>query len=304
MTISVSIVIPTYHRPHSLVKAVASALQGCPDDGEVIVVDDRSDTANDALAEMASEKRLRVFDNTHKKGAAGARNCGVAMARGNVILFLDDDDTLKPHYPQRVVQLSKDETLQFGFSIVEIVDRQAGDRATTLSNRFKHLTPGKLPQDAPLSHKTVPTSCGLWVRRPVFETLGGIDTDQIVDEDTDLSCKLYGNGHTGWYEDAPGVTVNHRPVTPQNEAAHLSKSTNAITISECYARTFFNNEAMFRSRSDDRWFLFRRALRNCAQNGADDVARNMLARADPLHFRVRGAVFWRIKKLGERLKRR
>ena len=83
---TVSIIIPTYNRPALLQRAVASALAACPQDGEVIVVDDRSDTAIKALRDV-TDPRLRITTNTGDKGAAGARNHGIAQAKGDIVMF-------------------------------------------------------------------------------------------------------------------------------------------------------------------------------------------------------------------------
>ena len=193
MTPPISIVIPTYKRPRRLLSAARSALAGCPRDGEVIVVDDLSDTARDALATMMSDPRLKIIDNTLEKGAAGARNCGAAFAQSDVILFLDDDDELIADYPARVVAIAQNPDLSFGFSNVQITDHTANQPVATTSKRSQHLSQGYLASETPLEHKTFATSSGFWIRSQVFTALGGIDTSQVVDEDTDLACRLYGN---------------------------------------------------------------------------------------------------------------
>ncbi|MFN3662769.1 glycosyltransferase family 2 protein [Yoonia sp.] len=116
----VSIIIPTYNRPALLQRAVASALAACPGDGEVIVVDDRSDTAVKALCKVDDHPRLRILTNTGDKGAAGARNHGVAQALGEIVMFLDDDDTLVAGYPRRVSRAAH-QGADWGFSSRQMV---------------------------------------------------------------------------------------------------------------------------------------------------------------------------------------
>lgn len=112
----VSIIIPTYNRPALLQRAVASALAACPGDGEVIVVDDRSDTAVKALRDVHDHPRIRILTNTGDKGAAGARNHGVAQALGEIIMFLDDDDVMVADYPKRVLAAAQGGTADWGFA--------------------------------------------------------------------------------------------------------------------------------------------------------------------------------------------
>jgi glycosyltransferase involved in cell wall biosynthesis len=255
---SISIVIPTYQRPKKLPLAVRSALAGCPKNGEIIVVDDLSDTARQALVAVSTDDRLRVIDNTQKKGAAGARNCGVANARGDIILFLDDDDELIADYPARVLAVAENPDLSFGFSHVRIVDHSANPPVTANSKRSQHLSQGYLASNIPREHKTFATGCGFWIKKEVFTAVGGIDTSQLVDEDTDLACRLYGNGYVGWFEAAAGMTVHRGYSIADGTNPHLSTDTNAVIVAVCYARTFTRNQHIFRQQKRNQWFLFRR----------------------------------------------
>ncbi|MBA3768289.1 MAG: glycosyltransferase family 2 protein, partial [Acidobacteria bacterium] len=85
----VSVIIPTYNRPHLLLRAIESAL--CSGSNvEVVVVDDAS---NDDTAQVCQTlegiKYIRLDLN---QGVAGARNVGILNSKGDYITFLDDDD--------------------------------------------------------------------------------------------------------------------------------------------------------------------------------------------------------------------
>jgi GT2 family glycosyltransferase len=90
---AISIIIPTYNRPHLLPRAVKSALEQTVDDVEVIVVDD----ASPAHVNLPEHPRLRIVRLSVNSGAAAARNAGALVARGRWITYLDDDDQLLPH---------------------------------------------------------------------------------------------------------------------------------------------------------------------------------------------------------------
>jgi hypothetical protein len=89
----VSIIIPTFNRPHLLPRAVESArLAGR--DLEVIVVDDASrDETAAVCATLAGIKYVRLERN---QGVAGARNIGLLESTGEFVAFLDDDDLRLP----------------------------------------------------------------------------------------------------------------------------------------------------------------------------------------------------------------
>jgi glycosyltransferase involved in cell wall biosynthesis len=93
---SVSVVIPTYHRPELVLRAVRTALDQTMADLEVItVVDGRDPATCEALATIA-DPRVRVHVPDRHLGNADARNAGVALARAPWVAFLDDDDCWMP----------------------------------------------------------------------------------------------------------------------------------------------------------------------------------------------------------------
>jgi GT2 family glycosyltransferase len=98
----VSVIIPTFNRPHLLARAVESA-QRAGGDVEVIVVDDASrDETASVCAGLRDIKYVRVDRN---QGVAGARNIGLLESSSDFIAFLDDDDLRLPGSFDRQVEL-------------------------------------------------------------------------------------------------------------------------------------------------------------------------------------------------------
>ncbi|WP_049973984.1 glycosyltransferase [Azospirillum sp. B4] len=93
----VTVIIPTHRRAHLLRRALAS-VKGQEAAVEVIVISDAADGGTDrACAELLSADDIYVRRN----GAAGpsaSRNLGLALARGRLVLFLDDDDAWHPGF--------------------------------------------------------------------------------------------------------------------------------------------------------------------------------------------------------------
>lgn len=100
----VSLIIPTFNRPHLLQRAVESTrLAGR--DVEVIVVDDASsDETASVCAALPHIKYVRLDRN---QGVAGARNVGLLESSGDFIAFLDDDDLRLPGSLDHQVSLLK-----------------------------------------------------------------------------------------------------------------------------------------------------------------------------------------------------
>jgi GT2 family glycosyltransferase len=95
---ALSVVIPTYNRLNQLQRVLASLqAQTYPREKfEVIVVSDGStDGTDDYLSAVAPPYRMR-FVTQPNEGPAAARNRGVDMACGALVLFLDDDVVATP----------------------------------------------------------------------------------------------------------------------------------------------------------------------------------------------------------------
>jgi glycosyltransferase involved in cell wall biosynthesis len=101
---AVSVVIPTFQRPHLVPTAVRSVLDQTFADFEVVVVvDGRDEETMEALRALGDE-RLRVHVPDRHLGNADARNRGVALAVAPWVAFLDDDDRWLPSKLERQVQ--------------------------------------------------------------------------------------------------------------------------------------------------------------------------------------------------------
>jgi glycosyltransferase involved in cell wall biosynthesis len=93
----VSVIITTYYRPKDLSELLDSLLRQTVKPLEVIVVDD---TPSNIIEELCAKYRdkFKRFDiklvyvrNYKERSAAIARNIGVSIATGDIILFLDSD---------------------------------------------------------------------------------------------------------------------------------------------------------------------------------------------------------------------
>lgn len=95
----VSVIIPCYNQGQYLPESVASALGACSYPLEVIVVDDGSTGGNVARCLAEVERLAPGVVRIHRQansGLSGARNSGIALARGRYVQFLDADDLLVP----------------------------------------------------------------------------------------------------------------------------------------------------------------------------------------------------------------
>jgi glycosyltransferase involved in cell wall biosynthesis len=89
----VSVVLNTYNRAALVSTAVASVLSQSGVDFELVVVDDGSTDDTQAVLADISDVRMRCVHHSNR-GLSASRNVGAREARGEWLLFLDDDDRL------------------------------------------------------------------------------------------------------------------------------------------------------------------------------------------------------------------
>jgi len=208
-----SVVIPAYNAGAFLAEALESVTrQETALAYEIIVVDDGSSDDTAAIASGFAGVRLLRQANG---GVARARNCGIAAARSELILFLDADDRAEPgrFARQADFMLAHPEIdLSFGNWTVE---NEPGSYLARYGlagppARFVELA---APLDRLLADGCfVPTST-VAVRRPALLAAGGFPEDRRYAEDYALWLALAAVGRFA-FVDAPlawyRTTANQR----------------------------------------------------------------------------------------------
>ena len=93
---AVSVVIATRNRRGLLSEAIATVVDQTLSDWELIVVDDASEDDTAELLASIDDSRVRSLRQPAHGERSKARNLGLAEARGEFVMFLDDDDLLRP----------------------------------------------------------------------------------------------------------------------------------------------------------------------------------------------------------------
>ena len=115
----VSVVITAYNRPDYLEAALNSALGQTYGNYEIIVVDDCSKIdMSGAIESLPGD--IRYVHQSKNAGPSTARNRGVALASGDYVAFLDDDDQWLPNKLERqVAVMDGHEACLCGFTFLE-----------------------------------------------------------------------------------------------------------------------------------------------------------------------------------------
>lgn len=105
---AVSVVIPVFNRARLVLRAIGSVLAQTFEDFELVVVDDASTDGLAGALALIRHPALRIIRHADRRGAGAARNTGVSASRGNLVAFLDSDDTWAPQKLERQLAAMRD----------------------------------------------------------------------------------------------------------------------------------------------------------------------------------------------------
>lgn len=103
--LKVSVIIPCYNQGHHIQETLDSVLKQTYRDVEVIIVNDGSDDGSTtSLLNQIDVPNVQIL-HTENQGLAAARNNGIRVAEGQMILPLDSDDLIAPEYVEQAVAI-------------------------------------------------------------------------------------------------------------------------------------------------------------------------------------------------------
>jgi glycosyltransferase involved in cell wall biosynthesis len=187
----VSIVIPTFRRPHSLRRALGScSRQVRAPNVELVVVDNCPDaSAREIVRDVAANSPFPMrYEHEPRAGVASARNAGVAAAKGSLIAFLDDDNEAAPDWLASLVHAHSESGADavFGSVIAELEGQPPPDAELYLT-AFRRVLPEPPGPVRSRSVAKLGTGNALFAARalgcvpfnPSLNFLGGEDTALI-----------------------------------------------------------------------------------------------------------------------------
>lgn len=131
----VSIILPVYNGALFIQSAVDSVIHQTHTDWELLIIDDGSRDNTADILKSFTDSRITCFYSSTNKGAAAARNIGLANMKGNFFCFLDADDALPPRsLESRLNVFKNDESVTFADGRVDYYDR-------TLTRKLKSWAP-------------------------------------------------------------------------------------------------------------------------------------------------------------------
>jgi glycosyltransferase involved in cell wall biosynthesis len=175
----ITIITPTYNREILVQNTIQSILNQTYREWELIIVDDGStDNTEQVIQSYLSDNRIRYIKKQNS-GQADSLNKGASHARGDFITFLDSDDEAYPGWLQVVHDHMKEDT---GIICVGAIRKYPdGSLIREGMNVFRFF--GKTIH--------LKFTCGsLFIKRSVFQGIGGYDASLKSNIQTDLGYRL------------------------------------------------------------------------------------------------------------------
>jgi GT2 family glycosyltransferase len=188
----ISCIVPTHGRPELLARALTSISNQTLLPTEIIVSDDLGELATEQVVRDRADDIDRRYLDSHidSMGTAGSsRNLGAAVASGDLIAFLDDDDRWDPNYLQNMVAALDRTGADF---VVSWGRLEIGDTIIEANWRIK---PNQRFTDV-LTVNPGFTGSNFVIRRSVFNKVSGFDASLRVYNDLDLFVRLLDAGAT------------------------------------------------------------------------------------------------------------
>ena len=248
----ISVIIPTYGREQPLIDSINDVLNQNYPNFEIIVVDqtiNHEAATEDYLQKLADAQKISWY-RVDWASLPGARNYAVRRAKGEIVIFIDDDVKLEPNYLQNHVR-NYQEHSEIGAVAGRVFDRmKLADYANAKDD--SPYTIEYLPTEAmdagiawyyiDLVHTVKPQQvisargCNMSFRKDIF-TKYNIWFDErfrgsAVREESDFCLRLRKTNYKIWYD-------------PEANLIHLGEETGGChdisTRSLKYQFTFYHN---------------------------------------------------------------
>lgn len=220
----ISVVIPTYNREGCLLDTIHSLLFQNYPSFEIIVID-QSEIISDAKKTLIKKagNKLRYF-HIKERGRSLAKNYGILVSRGDLVLFCDDDILTEPHFLETHAAIySKDP--QIAAASCRLVEE--GDSAEKIVEPLKITFYGKLvnkPYSTWSGYVSSLNGGNMSFKRSALNEIGffeeAFDGTSMVEE-PDMAYRLLCRNYKLYFD--ASTTVKHFPQKNGNLAYMRSK---------------------------------------------------------------------------------
>lgn len=204
--LTLSVIIVQYNNVHLTIQAIRSFRSHCGTDHQIIVVD--NDSSDPSARNLESElPGVVILRNSNNEGFSKGNNIGAKHAKGDILLFLNNDTITTSDFVTPVLELfsrnlnvgiagprllNEDGSFQLSCGRLPSFRRELSDKMLYGLVEKKNRLALRYAEQQTLNNRNVEwiTGAALFIRREVFQRLGGFDEKMFMFfEDKDLCLR-------------------------------------------------------------------------------------------------------------------
>ena len=246
MTVKVSVIVPTYNRVSILRRALNSLVHQLDEnEHEIIVVDNGENQSLAVIDECLGLSKVHNICYIHepRNGLHHARHAGALVAKGEILVYIDDDVICPENWLQEILKPFEDEAVGFvGGKTIPMLQKELPQWIEPFQSYLSILDLGE--EKKQLTEGQSIYGCNFAVRKNVLFELGGFHPDSFSDPDkfwhrgdgeTGLLLKAYKVGIGVVYE--PRAWLYHVIPSERLSVQYMMKRSRAQALSDGF--TFY-----------------------------------------------------------------
>lgn len=195
----VTIIMATYNRAQFILESIKSIQAQTFENWECLIIDDGgTDNTNEVLEPILKEDKRFSFmkrSDNYTKGLPGSRNYGLDLAKGDYIIFFDDDDIAHPQNLEICVSEFLKSEIDF-CRYVRTVFRGTFNYDYDLSKNYTQFKIDKSDVHKILKHELLFNSCAVMWKRACF--IGNHYVEHLMyAEEWELYSRIISKGFEG-----------------------------------------------------------------------------------------------------------
>ena len=227
MNPEISVIIPTYKRPHLIGRAIKSVLNQTYQNFEIVVIDDSPNDETEKVAKEFNDERIKYIRNKTRRGFVGAKNQGVKESSPNskYIAFLDDDDEWLPLFLEKTVKkIEEKEDIAVVGTYAELRDQNGNfiRKMTDEGNEFWKVRVGN----------------GNVIRREIFNKENIWFDEKMLFEDLDFGIRIARNHKWECIPEVLRIYYGYPEIKGESHSTSFTRETPSEELEYFYKKNY------------------------------------------------------------------
>ncbi|HUX85694.1 MAG TPA: glycosyltransferase, partial [Chloroflexota bacterium] len=194
----ITVGITSYNYGRFIGEAIESVLSQDGVNLELIVVDDQSTDESERVIRSFTDPRLRFFRNETKLGVPAYNRC-IALARGDVVAFLDADDRMRPwNLREKARLLDRHPEVGIVYSACQNIDINGNPIALDCRFEQSYIAEPRVELERFMFDNHIPTCSAVVVRKQCFAELGSFDETLRASGDYEMWGRIAAHYHVAF----------------------------------------------------------------------------------------------------------